>query len=135
MVDCVTCIVCGQLGLDTGGETIPDVVGWARAVRSTRSSRTCRRPSVVFMVGRALALGRRAALATVVGNAGEPTVRLAMVAAGVGSIATESEPVFTATKVAGTVYLMVLGVGVVRDRRRRQSGLRTEGEPGRQARW
>jgi hypothetical protein len=30
MVDCVTYIVCGQLGLDTGGETIPDVVGWGK---------------------------------------------------------------------------------------------------------
>jgi len=28
MVDCVTYVVCGQLGLDTGGETIPYVAGW-----------------------------------------------------------------------------------------------------------
>lgn len=28
MVDCVTYIVCGQLGLDTSGETIPYVAGW-----------------------------------------------------------------------------------------------------------
>ena len=28
MVDCVTYIVCGQVGLDVGGETIPYVAGW-----------------------------------------------------------------------------------------------------------
>lgn len=28
MVDCVTYIVCGQLGLDTSGETIPYGAGW-----------------------------------------------------------------------------------------------------------
>jgi hypothetical protein len=28
MVDCVTYIVCGQLGLDTAGESIPYVAGW-----------------------------------------------------------------------------------------------------------
>ena len=28
MVDCITYIVCGQLGLDTSGETIPYVAGW-----------------------------------------------------------------------------------------------------------
>lgn len=61
-------------------------------------------------------------------------VQLAMVAAGVGSIVTESEPVFTAIKVAGAAYLIVLGVRVVRDRRGRQSGLRKEGEPVCQAR-
>jgi threonine/homoserine/homoserine lactone efflux protein len=51
-------------------------------------------------------------------------VQLAMVVEGVGSIVTESEPVFTAIRVAGAAYLIVLGVRVVRDRRRRQSGLR-----------
>lgn len=28
MVDCVTYVVCGRLGLDTGGESIPYVAGW-----------------------------------------------------------------------------------------------------------
>jgi hypothetical protein len=28
MVDCVTYVVCGQVGLDTGGESIPYVAGW-----------------------------------------------------------------------------------------------------------
>ena len=28
MVDCVTYIVCSQVGLDTGGESIPYVAGW-----------------------------------------------------------------------------------------------------------
>jgi hypothetical protein len=28
MVDCVTYVVCGRVGLDTGGESIPYVAGW-----------------------------------------------------------------------------------------------------------
>jgi threonine/homoserine/homoserine lactone efflux protein len=75
-------------------------------------------PSVLFVVSRALALGRRAALATVVGNAAGLAVQVAMVALGVGAIVAESATVFTAIKLVGAAYLIVLGVWVIRDRRR-----------------
>jgi len=131
MVDCVTYIAGGQLGSTPAARPSRTWRAGARGGALDAIQQDAQTP----LVGRALALGRRAALATVVGNAGELAVQLAMVVEGVGSIVTESEPVFTAIRVAGAAYLIVLGVRVVRDRRRRQSGLRKEGEPGCQARW
>jgi len=74
-------------------------------------------PSVVFTIGRALAYGRRVALATVVGNClGNLTVA-ALVGVGLGVVVQESIVVFTTLKVAGAAYLVWLGVQAVRRRR------------------
>jgi threonine/homoserine/homoserine lactone efflux protein len=75
-------------------------------------------PSVIFVASRALALGRKAALATVVGNACGLAVQVAMVALGIGAVVAASIAVFTAVKLVGAAYLVVLGIRVVRDRRR-----------------
>jgi threonine/homoserine/homoserine lactone efflux protein len=74
-------------------------------------------PSVIFVVSRALALGRKAALATVVGNACGLAVQVAMVAVGIGAVVAASIAVFTVVKLVGAAYLVVLGIRVVRDRR------------------
>jgi len=74
-------------------------------------------PSVIFVVSRALALGRKAALATVVGNACGLAVQVAMVAVGIGAVVAASIAVFTVVKLVGAAYLVVLGLRVVRDRR------------------
>lgn len=75
-------------------------------------------PSVLFVVSRALALGRRAALATVAGNAAGLAVQVIMVAFGIGTIVAASAVVFTVVKLLGAGYLIVLGVRVIRDRRK-----------------
>jgi len=74
-------------------------------------------PSVLFVVSRGVSLGRRAALATVVGNATGLTLQLVLVAAGVGSILAHSEAVFTALKLVGAVYLVLLGMRSIRHRK------------------
>jgi len=74
-------------------------------------------PSVLFVVGRALAHGRRTALASVVGNAVGVEVVAICVALGVGTLVQRSAPVFTAVKLAGGLYLVWLGVRAVRQRR------------------
>jgi len=74
-------------------------------------------PSVLFIVGRALSVGRRAALATVLGNAGGEYVQAAGVALGLGIILARSELVFTIVKLAGAGYLAYLGVQTIRKRR------------------
>ncbi|MFD7711964.1 LysE family translocator, partial [Streptomyces sp. NPDC059786] len=66
-------------------------------------------PSVLFVIGRALAQGRRAALTTVVGNALGAYVLIVAVAFGVGAIVERSVLVFTVLKLAGAVYLVYLG--------------------------
>jgi threonine/homoserine/homoserine lactone efflux protein len=73
-------------------------------------------PSVLFVIGRALAQGRRAALTTVVGNTIGAYVLVVAVALGVGSIVERSVLVFTALKLAGGAYLVYLGVKAWRQR-------------------
>ncbi|MGW0878114.1 LysE family translocator [Streptomyces sp. NPDC002671] len=73
-------------------------------------------PSVLFVVGRALAHGRRAALTTVVGNTIGAYTLVAAVALGIGSVVERSVLAFTALKLAGAAYLMYLGVKAWRQR-------------------
>ncbi|WP_189299093.1 LysE family translocator [Streptomyces cinerochromogenes] len=73
-------------------------------------------PSVLFVVGRALAHGRRAALTTVVGNTLGAYVLVVAVALGIGSVVERSVLVFTALKLAGAAYLVYLGVRAWRQR-------------------
>ena len=74
-------------------------------------------PSVVFVVGRALAYGRGVALTTVLGNTLGLLVVLLLVAFGLGVVVQESIVVFTVLKLAGAAYLVWLGVQAVRHRR------------------
>lgn len=74
-------------------------------------------PSVLFVISRGVTLGRRAGLATVLGNELGIAVQVAAVAAGVGAIVSRSIVVFTAIKLIGAVYLVYLGVQAVRHRR------------------
>jgi threonine/homoserine/homoserine lactone efflux protein len=86
-------------------------------------------PSVLFVVSRGVALGRRAALATVVGNAAGLTLQLALVAVGVGSILARSDAVYTTVKLIGAVYLVVLGVRSIRDRKALADALTSAAPP------
>jgi threonine/homoserine/homoserine lactone efflux protein len=74
-------------------------------------------PSVLFVVGRALVLGRRGALTTVVGNEVGEYVQVIAVAFGIGAIVERSVVVYTAIKFAGAAYLVFLGVQAIRHRR------------------
>jgi threonine/homoserine/homoserine lactone efflux protein len=74
-------------------------------------------PSVLFVVSRGVSLGRRAALATVVGNATGVALQLGLVSIGLGSIVARSDAVFTILKLLGAAYLVFLGVRNIRDRK------------------
>lgn len=80
-------------------------------------------PSVLFEISRSIALGRRAGLATVAGNAAGEMVQAVAVAIGIGSIIQRSEPLFTVVKVIGVGYIILLGVRAIRDRRALSSAL------------
>jgi threonine/homoserine/homoserine lactone efflux protein len=73
-------------------------------------------PSVLFVVGRALAHGRRAALTTVIGNAAGAYVLVVAVAFGIGTIVERSVLAFTLLKLVGAAYLIYLGVMAIRHR-------------------
>jgi threonine/homoserine/homoserine lactone efflux protein len=74
-------------------------------------------PSVIFVVSRGLALGRRAALATVLGNASGLALQLIAVAVGLGAVIASSDLVFEVLKLLGAAYLVYLGIVKIRDRR------------------
>ena len=74
-------------------------------------------PSVLFTISRALTVGRRAALLTVIGNELGLCVQVVAVAFGVGAVVERSAQVITVIKLAGAVYLAFLGVQAIRHRR------------------
>ncbi len=73
-------------------------------------------PSVLFVLGRALAHGRRTALGSVVGNAIGAYLLAAAVSLGLGEVMATSAAVFTGVKLVGAVYLVFLGVKAWRHR-------------------
>lgn len=73
-------------------------------------------PSILFVIGRSLALGRKAGVLSVVGNALGMLPAVALVSLGVGSIVAESVVVFTVIKLVGAGYLVFLGVQAIRHR-------------------
>src|SRR6201982_2882147 len=73
-------------------------------------------PSVLFTISRALTVGRRAALLTVVGNELGLCVQLVAVAFGVGAVVERSAQILTVVKFAGAAYLVFLGVQAIRHR-------------------
>ena len=73
-------------------------------------------PGVLFVVGRALAHGRRTALATAAGHAAGNYAVAACVAVGLGTLLQRSAQVFTVVKLAGALYLVFLGVQAIRHR-------------------
>ncbi|MGH3228319.1 MAG: LysE family translocator [Streptosporangiaceae bacterium] len=74
-------------------------------------------PGVLFVVGRALAHGRRTALATALGHAGGNYVVAACVAVGLGALLQRSVEAFVIVKIAGALYLIWLGIHAIRRRK------------------
>ncbi len=73
-------------------------------------------PSLLFTIGRALSVGRRDALLSVVGNALGLLLQVAGVAAGVGAVVAASATAYTAVKLVGAAYVVYLGVQAIRHR-------------------
>ncbi|WP_156253753.1 LysE family translocator [Pseudactinotalea terrae] len=74
-------------------------------------------PSVLFVLGRSIALGRRAGVLSVVGNSLGTIPAVVAVAFGVGAIVAASVTAFTIIKLAGAAYLIWLGIQAIRHRR------------------
>ena len=74
-------------------------------------------PNVLFVISRALQLGRAAGLAAVLGGQIGVYAQVMAVAFGVGALVERSVAIFTVIKLAGAAYLICLGVQAVRHRR------------------
>ena len=73
-------------------------------------------PSVLFTIGRALALGRRAALLTVLGNASGMYAQVVLVSLGLGVLLEQSIVLLTIVKFVGAGFLVYLGIQAIRHR-------------------
>jgi threonine/homoserine/homoserine lactone efflux protein len=80
-------------------------------------------PSVLFSVGRAIALGRMAGIVSVAGNTIGSLVLVTAVAFGIGALIVASAVAFTVIKLAGAAYLVYLGVQSIRHRKQRADAL------------
>ena len=82
-------------------------------------------PSLLFTIGRALTVGRREALLSVVGNALGLVAQVALVAVGLGAVVAASATAYTAIKVLGAGYVIWLGVQSIRHRRDAREAMAT----------
>ncbi|MFG2966247.1 LysE family translocator [Streptomyces sp. NPDC048288] len=74
-------------------------------------------PSVLFVIGRALAHGRRTAVATAFGNVFGSYLLVVAVSIGIGSLVERSVTVYLTVKLLGAAYLVYLGVQAFRHRK------------------
>lgn len=74
-------------------------------------------PSVLFVISRGVALGRRAAIATVFGNAIGATIQGLLVVFGLGTLVTKSIFAYTVVKFGGALYLVYLGWSAFKHRK------------------
>lgn len=73
-------------------------------------------PSLLFTIGRALTVGRREALLSVVGNGLGLVIQALTVAVGLGAVLAASATAFTLVKIAGGAYVVWLGIQAIRHR-------------------
>lgn len=86
-------------------------------------------PSVLFTVGRALTIGKRGALLTVLGNSIGLYGQVTLVAFGLAAVVERSATAYTVLKVAGAGYLVYLGVHAILHRRVTATALSTRTSP------
>jgi threonine/homoserine/homoserine lactone efflux protein len=80
-------------------------------------------PSLLFTIGRALTVGRRDALLSVVGNGVGVVIQVVLIALGLAAIVTASTAAYTVVKVCGAAYVVWLGIQAIRHRADARSAL------------
>ncbi len=73
-------------------------------------------PSLLFTIGRALTVGRRDALVSVVGNSLGIFTQALAIAVGLGAVVAASAQAYLVLKIAGAGYVVWLGVQAIRHR-------------------
>ena len=84
-------------------------------------------PSVVFVIGRAMVLGTKGAILSVLGNAAGVGVQILAVAFGLGPLVAAFPAAFWFIKVLGSAFLIFLGLQAIRHRREFSASLEQGG--------
>ena len=85
-------------------------------------------PSVLFVIARAIAWGRKTAVFTVAGNVTGAFVLSTFVAFGLGPILQNSDLAYIAVQWGGGLYLVYLGIAAIRHRTTHAADMRNQGE-------
>ena len=85
-------------------------------------------PSVLFVIARAIAWGRKTAVFTVAGNVTGAFALSTMVAIGLGPILQRSDLAYAAIQWGGGLYLMYLGIEAIRQRKVHAEDMRNQGD-------
>jgi len=85
-------------------------------------------PSVLFVIARAIAWGRKTAVFTVAGNVTGAFALSTLVAIGLGPILQKSDLAYAAIQWGGGLYLVYLGVEAIRHRRVHAEDMRNQGD-------
>jgi threonine/homoserine/homoserine lactone efflux protein len=80
-------------------------------------------PNVVFVVGRALAYGRRTAVTTAAGGTFGAYMQAILVSVGLGTLVERSTLVYSGLKLIGAAYLVFLGIKAFRHRHALRQGV------------
>ncbi|MGH3415765.1 MAG: LysE family translocator [Actinocrinis sp.] len=83
-------------------------------------------PQVLFVVGRALAYGRRTAVTTAAGGTLGAYTQSLLVSLGLGAIVERSDLVYSGLKLVGAAYLVFLGVNAFRHRNALHEGMQPD---------
>jgi len=84
-------------------------------------------PSVLFVIARAIAWGRKVAVITVAGNVTGAFVLSSLVAFGLGPILQRSDLAFAAVQWGGGLYLVYLGIDAIRKRKVHAADMTNQG--------
>jgi threonine/homoserine/homoserine lactone efflux protein len=85
-------------------------------------------PSVLFVIARAIAWGRKTAVFTVAGNVSGAFALSTLVAIGLGPILQKSDLAYAAIQWGGGLYLVYLGIDAIRHRRVHAEDMRNQGD-------
>jgi threonine/homoserine/homoserine lactone efflux protein len=85
-------------------------------------------PSVLFVIARAIAWGRKTAVFSVAGNVTGAFALSTLVAIGLGPILQRSDLAYAAIQWGGSLYLMYLGVEAIRQRKIHAEDMRNQGD-------
>ncbi|WP_067568393.1 LysE family translocator [Nocardia acidivorans] len=85
-------------------------------------------PGVLFVIGRALTCGRKAALLSVLGHSLGVLLVLSLVAVGLGTLVAASAIALNTVKIAGALYLIYLGVQAIRQRKSLREAWESKGD-------